>query len=577
MKKRIAPMLFAIALILVVVGIAVGSKVLEKISYSKEKADLRDYLELSAEDEVAVVLNDWPSEIKAKHYENMYYFALSDVETYFCERFYVNSAEQVILFTTDTDLIKINIGDNSDLMYISDSVDELDYKAAFYEGDTLYIAADYIKKFANFDWKVYSYSDAERAQVECMDVRTNWGEYKQAKLSKKQAIRVKGGIKSDIVVELDKAATVYILEEMENWSRVKTEDAFVGYVENKYLKDQEEGTYVCETGFEEIIYDSVKKSGTVNLGFHQVFNNTGADELVNVISGTKGINVISPTWFRLKDNMGTISSLANAEYVSKAHEMGIDVWGLVTEVDSQDLYGVDIDFAELLSSTANRQFLIQNLMAEVDKYGLDGLNIDFEKVKKDAGIHFVQFLRELSIETGKRGIVLSVDNYVPTEYTAHYNRKEQGIVCDYLIIMGYDEHYVGGGEAGSVASINYVEGGIVNTKNVVPADKIINAIPFYTRVWESSNDGLKASTLTMQNQSNWVSQSGVTPNWSDEFCQNYVEYESGGTLYQCWLEDVDSIRVKLQTMKAQEIAGVASWKLGIEDKAVWDAIDEYIQ
>lgn len=188
----------------------------------------------------------------------------------------------------------------------------------------------------------------------------------------------------------------------------------------------------------------------------------------------------------------------------------------------------------------------------------------------------MQFLRELAIETGKRNIVLSIDNYVPTEYTTHYNRKEQGIIADYLIIMGYDEHYVGGGEAGSNASIGFVEDGIMRTKEEVPADKIINAVPFYTRVWESGTDGLKASTLTMAAQQDWITRTGVSPVWSDEFCQNYAEYQSGDSLFQCWLEDTDSIRVKLQVMKVQGIAGVASWKLGIEDKAVWDAIAEYM-
>ena len=245
-------------------------------------------------------------------------------------------------------------------------------------------------------------------------------------------------------------------------------------------------------------------------------------------------------------------------------------------MDSADLYGVEINFVELLSSSANRRHLIEGLMAQVDSYGLDGINIDFEKVRSDSGIHFVQFVRELSIETRKRGVVLSVDNYVPSEYTAHYNRREQGIVADYIIIMGYDEHYVGGGAAGSNASIGFVEDGIVNTKEVVPAEKIINAIPFYTRVWESGPDGLKASTLTMAAEADWISRNGVSPAWVDEFCQNYAEYQVDGTLYQCWLEDVDSVRVKLQVMQSQGIKGVASWKLGLEVPAVWDVIAEYM-
>ena len=569
MKKRVFTVLVPIVLILLVAAVAFGSILFEKFSYSKNRADLNAYFGITQADEVAMVVQDSVVDEKAKMVDGMSYFTLSTVEQYFTDRFYVNSVEQVLLFTTDTDVIRINIGDGSNIMYVSDAGQELPYKAAFYEGDTLYIAADYVQKFANFEYHMYD-------EPLRMQVYTQWNSYTSMTISKKTVLRYQGGIKSDILMDLEKGDEVAVLEQMENWSKVKTSNALIGYVKNKYLTGEKTVERLCSTGFQEIVYSNVKKEGTINLAFHQVFNEVGGDGLASALSNTKAVNVVSPTWFRLNNNSGDFTSIANASYVSKAHELGIDVWALITDVDSTDLYGIEIDFVELLSSSANRRHLIEGLMAQVDTYGLDGINIDFEKVKKDSGIHFAQFLRELSIETRKRGVVLSVDNYVPSEYTAHYNRKEQGIVADYLIIMGYDEHYVGGGEAGSNASIGFVESGITNTKEVVPADKIINAVPFYTRVWESGADGLKASTLTMASQKDWIAKSGVTPMWIDEVCQNYAEYESDGTIYQCWLEDVESLRVKLEVMKTQEIAGVASWKLGIEDPAVWDAIAEYV-
>ncbi len=569
MKKRMYPVLLAVVLIILVIAAAVGSKILNKYSYSKVRADLNEYFNLQQEDEIAIVLQDNHIEEKAKLRGDVCYFDLPTVEAYFTDRFYVNPIEQVLQFTTDTDVITVHIGEQSNVMYVSDVGEELPYQAAFYEGDTLYIAADYVKKYANMEYELFT-------QPLHMQIYTRWGSFTSASVSKKTVLRRLGGIKSDILVDLAAGESVIVLEKMDSWSRVKTENAFIGYVENKYLKGEITQERVCNTGFQEIVYNRVRKDGVINLTFHQVFEEAGGDALVNALQGTKGVNVVSPTWFRLSNSIGDFTSIANASYVSKAHELGIEVWALVTDVDSEDMFGVQIDFVELLSSSANRKHLIDGLMAQADTYGLDGINIDFEKVRNDSGTHFVQFLRELAIETGKRNIVLSIDNYVPTEYTAHYNRKEQGIIADYLIIMGYDEHYVGGGEAGSNASIGFVEDGIMRTKEEVPADKIINAVPFYTRVWESGTDGLKASTLTMAAQQDWITRTGVSPVWSDEFCQNYAEYQSGDSLFQCWLEDTDSIRVKLQVMKVQGIAGVASWKLGIEDKAVWDAIAEYM-
>ena len=569
MKKRVITVLVPIVLICIVIAVALGAQIIERYSYSKNRADLNEYFNIAQADEVAMVVQDAIVDEKAKFRDNIIYFALSTVETYFTDRFYVNSGEQVLLFTTDTDVIQINIGDGSNVMYVSGAGQELGYKAAFYEGDTLYIAADYVKRYANFEYQLYD-------DPLHMQVYTQWDSYTAAKISRKTAVRYQGGIKSDILVDLAAGDTVTVLEKLENWSKVKTQDAYIGYVENKFLTGEMQAERLCNTGFQEFVYNNVKKDGKINLVFHQVFEEVGGDYLASALAPAKGVNVVAPTWLRLTSNSGDIASLANASYVAKAHELGIEVWALVTDVDSADLYGVEIDFVELLSSSANRRHLIEGLMVQVDSYGLDGINIDFEKVRSDSGIHFVQFVRELSIETRKRGVVLSVDNYVPSEYTAHYNRREQGIVADYIIIMGYDEHYVGGGAAGSNASIGFVEGGIVDTKAVVPAEKIINAIPFYTRVWESGPEGLRASTLTMAAQADWISRNGVAPVWVDEVCQNYAEYQVNDTLYQCWLEDADSIRVKLQVMQSQGIKGVASWKLGLEVPAVWDVIAEYM-
>lgn len=569
MKKRVFTVLVPVVLILIVIAAVAGSQLLERFSYSKNKADLNEYFNITREGEVAMVVQDAIVEEKARLVDGVCYFTLSTVEKYFTERFYANSDEQVLLFTTDTDVVKINAGDGGNIMYVSEEGQDLGYKAAFYEGDTLYIAADYVKKFANFEYQVFD-------NPLHMQVYTQWDSYTAAIISKKTALRYQGGIKSDILVEPNAGEVVSVLEKMEKWSKVKTADAYIGYVENKFLSNEQQDKRECKTGFQEIVYNNVKKDGKINLAFHQVFEEVGGDYLAKALKSTKGINVLAPTWLRLNDNSGRVDSIASASYVAKAHELGIEVWALVTDVDSKDLYGLEVDFVQLLSSSQNRRRLIDGIMAEVDGYGLDGINIDFEKIRSDSGIHFVQFIRELSVETRKRGVALSIDNYVPSDYTAHYNRKEQGIVADYIIIMGYDEHYVGGGVAGSNASIGFVEDGIVNTMEDVPAEKIINAVPFYTRVWESGPGGLKASTLTMGAEADWIKKNRVSPVWLDEFCQNYAEYQVNDTLYQCWLEDAASIKVKLQVMQSQGIKGVASWKLGLETPDVWDVIAEYM-
>ena len=230
----------------------------------------------------------------------------------------------------------------------------------------------------------------------------------------------------------------------------------------------------------------------------------------------------------------------------------------------------------ILSSTTVRAKLIEGLVNEALACGMDGINVDFEQISADCGEHFIQFIRELSIPCRKNGLVLSIDNYVPMGGTGHYDREEQGIVADYVIIMGYDEHYAGSKEAGSVASINFVEEGISQTIAEVPANKVINAIPFYTRIWETSDEGISSQAVGMDMADEYVRTHNIPVEWNEETCQNYGEYTQNGVLYQVWLEDDSSIEVKLNIMDKYQLAGVASWRLGFEKPEIWNVIEAYL-
>ena len=252
--------------------------------------------------------------------------------------------------------------------------------------------------------------------------------------------------------------------------------------------------------------------------------------------------------------------------------MGLEVWGLVENIEYKD----NIDMYAILSSTTTRTKLIDGLVNAALTYGLDGINVDFEQISMDCGEHYIEFIRELSIPCRANGIVLSVDNYVPTGYTDHYDRQEQGVVADYVIIMGYDEHYAGSPEAGSVASINFVEEGIEKTVSQVPAGKVINAVPFYTRIWETKDGTLDSQAVGMEMAEEYVNAHNIQIEWDDETCQNYGEYSEGGSLYQIWLEDAASLEVKLNIMEKYQIGGVACWRLGFEKPEIWDIIEAYL-
>jgi spore germination protein YaaH len=561
MKKAI-PVLIAIVLIIVVAAAGFGSRLLNKYSYSKERADLTEYFGVTGDDDVPIILQDEQIEEHARLWDGECYFDLDTVHKYFNDRFYHDAKEDLLLYTLPDRIVKTEIGSSE--VTSGDETTQRDYTIARYEGETLYIAADFVKEYANFSYELFT-------EPNHMQVYTEWNERQTAEVLKDTQVRYQGGIKSDILTDVSKGDTVVILEEMENWTKVKTQDAFIGYVENKKLGEQTAETPEPVTDYEEPVYQSNTRDHKINLAWHAVAGTAGNDTLASLMENTKSVNVISPTWFALSDNEGNFTSFATKDYVTQAHDMGLEVWALI-----DNFTNADVDTYEVLAGTGNRTKLIEGLIDTALEYDLDGINIDFENISLDAGEPFIEFIRELSIPCRENGIVLSVDNYVPMGYTDHYDRGEQGVVADYVIIMGYDEHYKGSTEAGSVASIDFVERGIADTVEQVPAEKVINAIPFYTRIWETTGTTLDSQAVGMELAQQYIAEHAITTRWDEETCQNYGEYQSGDTYCQVWLEDADSIQVKLNIMENYGIAGVAEWKLGFETADVWDVIEAYV-
>lgn len=563
MKKKIIPIVIAIVLIIIIGGVTFGSRILEKYSYSKERADLNAYYGITGSQEAAIVLQDEIVEEKARISDGICYLDMATIHKYLNDRFYVDGGEGLLLYTLPEDIVRNSIG--SSVKETAQGSEELGYTAAIWEGDTLYVALDYIKQYTNFSYQLFT--DPCRIQL-----TTEWPSYEVASISKNTQVRVKGGVKSEILTDVQKGDQVSVLEQMETWSKVKTADSVIGYVENKRLTGIRSEQPIPVTDYQEPEYTSLTRDHKINLGWHVVASAGGNDTFNSVTANAGNLNVISPTWFKLCDNEGGYTSFASADYVQKAHDRGLEVWALIENIEYKD----SISMYEILSSTTTRQKLIDSLMNDLITYGIDGINVDFEQLSMDCGEHFVEFIRELSAACRKNGKVLSVDNYVPRDFNDYYDRKEQGIVADYVIVMGYDEHYAGSKEAGSVASIDYVEDGIAQTVKEVPAEKVINAIPFYTRIWETTGDGISSQAVDMVTAEQFISNHGITAEWDETTCQNYGEYTSGDSRYQVWLEDADSIKVKLNVMENYGIGGVAEWRLGFEKPEIWDVIGEYL-
>ena len=563
MKKRILPVIIAILLILVIAGGALGKVLLDKYSYSKEEADWNEFYQVSESDRSAIILQDEMVEEQALIRDDVCYFDLATVHKYMNEVFYADMTEKLLLYANPTEVIRTTFGETS--YTTTEGTQDAGYVISFVEGDTVYVAADYVKLFTN-----YSYDCYDRH----VQVYTEWGTRQVAQLKKDTAVRLRGGVKSPILTQAAKGDTLEILEQMETWSKVKTADSVIGYVENKRLGDITEETETPVTDYQEPEYTALTSDSKICLGWHSIGGAGGNDTLYSMVSGTKGMNVIAPTWFSLTDENGSIRNFGTANYVTTAHNMGLQVWGVVDNFNYANETGTAISTLNMLSSTTNRQNFVRNVTDAAVSLGLDGINVDFEQLSSDCGPHYVEFIRELSIQCRNRGLVLSIANYVPFNFNDYYRLDIQGQVADYVIIMGYDEHWHGSKDPGSVASISYVSGGLDRTLQEVPA---VNALPFYTILWKTEGTDVTDEYITMNNEADFMNRAGVTAEWDEETCQNYAEWTSGNATYQIWLEDAESIAVKLNMMATKNIGGVAVWRLGYGTQAAWELINAYLQ
>ena len=545
--KRIVPVLVAVVMLAVIAAGFVGFRIAERYIPTKERADLDEVYEVSG-DETAILYN-YERQAQTGIYENgQTYLPISWVNDHINERFYWDKTEDLLVYALPDQIVYADAetkGSNgAPLLIVKD--------------DEVYLTLGLIANYTDVQIQTFDSGAGRRVLI------NDWGTRNIAQVKKAGGLRIKGGVKSAILTDLEKDDTVTVLESMEKWSRVVSSDGNIGYVENRRLADAESQKF--SGNFTAPVYKNTSVSGKIVLGWHQVTSQDGNNTFDSVVAKTKGLNVISPTWFSLTDNDGNYRSLASKDYVNKAHAKGLQVWGLV------DNFSKDVQTETLLASTSTRRKLIDSLIADAEKYGLDGINLDFESLKTEAGVHYIEFIRELSIPCRQKGIILSVDNYVPARYNSFYNLKEQGIVADYVIMMGYDEHFAGG-DPGSVASISYVKNGIAGMLEDVPKEKLINGVPFYTRLWTEAADGtITSRALGISEAKKWIENNQVELTWQSDTAQYYGEIQTNDGAQFLWMEEERSLKEKMNVIRQNDLAGVACWKLGFEDSAAWDSI-----
>lgn len=561
MDKKIK--LVSAVVVVIIIGLMTAF-LIYKFSPSKEVMELSEYYNLTSEEEMAVILQDTISDEKGLYSDGIPYISYSMVKELFNKKFYWDANEHIMILTRPQEIIKIQ-PDTAEITVNKGSVAK-EYVVVKMHNDVPYIAMPYVQEMSDITYKTYELPNR-------IVIKYKWGINElAATVKKKTVIRLEDSIKSKILAEISPGDEVICVDTDETisrgFSKIISEDGIIGYVKTKKLNESSYRT--TESSFVKPEYVHITKDYDICMAWHQVTNASANGGLLNLLNSTKGVNTISPTWFSVKDNKGNISSLADETYVQRAHNAGVEVWGLCND------FSKEIDIAVVLANTASRERLENKLLSMAIEYNLDGLNIDFENIKEESGEDFIQFVREMAVKCSNNGIVLSINDYVPVSYREYYNYEEQGEVADYVVIMAYDEHYSGSEEAGSVSSIGFVNDAVSKITSMVSEERVIMALPFYTRLWKLSNEGLTSAAYSMSGAQSILDDRGVKPSWDTATGQYYAEYQEGGATFQIWLEEEKSIEEKLKAVTQSGVHNVSFWRLGFEKTEVWNTVANYI-
>lgn len=558
-KKKAALVLVVLILIVLVGAAGVVSFLINRYKPGTEYMAGNEYFNLTDENSVALIQNGELLEEQAVLIGGEPYAAYTYVESQLNSCFYWDEETKGILLTTSGGVQTLLPGDAAVAKTPGGQ------PAVQQESDgTVYISLDVVKEYTDLDYAYYS--DPNRVVI-----RNEWDGVEQATVQSDTAqVRQKGGIKSLILADVQKGDTLLYLENLDNWCKVMTADGYTGYIQTEDISEPE--AIEARTAKKDS-YERITRDHKINLVWHQSTSTESNDAMAEMTAEMTGVNVISPTWFSVTDETGTISSLASADYVKLAHDAGREVWGLIDNFNEAFDETTDLAYASV------RSRIIEQLLAEAASCGMDGINVDFENLK-EAGIpHYLQFLRELTSAAHAQNLVVSVDTPVPQAYTMYYQRGEQARFVDYMIVMAYDEHFAGSEEAGSVSSLPFVQQAVEEMTRVMPADQVICGIPFYTRVWTEKfgQSAITSEVLGMDGAKNYAKENQMTETWDASLGQNVATVETSDARYTIWMEDEQSMEEKLKVIQSADLAGVAEWKLGFECADVWSLISEYIE
>lgn len=549
-KKRIIKIFIAIIAIIIVA--IIGYKINDYIIFDKNKT-------------INLVINNKnvTSNLKKDIFiqDDEIYMSKQDLGNFFDKYIYEDTKNNQIVTTYDNKIGAISLEENK--ININGSNKET-YAHAIEKNGTIYIPIQELEDVYGIEIKYI-----ENSKVLTIDSIAK--EQKKAIITKNVAVKSSTRFIAKTIDRAEKGNYVVVISEENGYARIRTENGKLGYVKSNKIAN----TVVVR----EEIQTTKQIEGKVNLVWDYYSEVATAPDRTGVT--IDGVNVVSPAFFHLNSKGELTENIGQAgkKYIEWAHSKGYKVWPMVQNAGN----GMMSVTSEIMNDYNKRQKLIEDIVAACVEYKLDGINIDFENMKQEDKDMYSRFIIELTPRLKDIGLVVSVDVTAPDgseTWSMCFDRHVIGDVADYIVFMAYDQYGTSSNKSGTTAGYNWVELSLnkfLKTEEI-ESQKIILAIPLYTRLWteDSSGNLVKTpSTVSIKNIEN-VIPANAQKQWNEELKQYYVEYKEGSYTKKIWIEDETSLKAKISLIRNNNLGGVASWEKGMETDGFWTFLKQEI-
>lgn len=547
-KKTITRILMAILIIIVLAVIAFIAN---------------DYIILDKNKTTNLIINNknvtsnLKNEIMIK--DDIIYLSKQDIANFFDKYIYEEKKTNQIITTYDKKIAEIGFEKNT--ININGSNKKI-YAHAEKENETIYLPISEMKEV--YDIEIEYLPDTKVVTMDSKD-----REQKKAIVNSNVAVKSSTNFIAKTVDRVKKGENVIVVSSENGNAKIRTQNGKLGYIKANKLTN--------EITVREDMHEEKQVEGKINLVWDYYSTYASAPDRSG--QTIEGINVVSPAFFyldtngRLKENIGE----KGKAYIEWAHNNGYKVWPMLANAEAAK---------ESLSITSNimnnyekRKELIEDIVNVCVKYKIDGINVDFENMKQEDKDMYSRFIIELTPRLKEMGLVTSVDVTAPDggeTWSLCFDRHVIGDVADYIVFMAYDQYGISSKKAGTTAGYNWVKLSLnkfLQTEEIEP-EKIILAIPLYTRVWTTdSNEKVTSKTVAMKDIDKVIPQ-GTNKTWDNDLKQNYAEYTDSGNKKQIWIEDIDSLKAKVSLITENNLAGVGSWQKGMESEDIWGMLKQ---